>query len=79
MLQRPGKTREKHTEVGRASLRALAEAIMLQAIEDLWDPSSRKESIDFFWGEGFTLCADIAGMTGHEKSALTRLVEEALP
>ncbi len=42
--------------------KSLAEAVILQSIEDLWSPSHKNESNDFFDGDGFKICAEIAGM-----------------
>ncbi len=52
--------------IKRTPLRNLAEAIILQAIEDLWNSRLRNESIDFFRGEGFMRYARMAGMTRDE-------------
>lgn len=49
------------------SLRALSEAIILQSADDLFGASHREEGIEFFSGEGFRLCAELAGMTFDEK------------
>jgi len=46
--------------------KALAEAIILQSLEDLWEPAHRKESIEFLSGEGFRICARLAGMGPEE-------------
>ncbi len=40
----------------------LAEAVILQSMEDLWSPSQRDESRDFFEGDGFKIYAEIAEM-----------------
>jgi hypothetical protein len=40
----------------------IAETIILQAIDDLYDATQRAESVDFFTGEGFAECAAMAGM-----------------
>lgn len=42
--------------------RNIAELIILQCIEDLWDQEEKRGSADFFKGEGFRLCAEIAGI-----------------
>jgi hypothetical protein len=39
---------------------SLAEAVILQSLEDLWDPSHRIESIDFFNGDGYRIYAKLA-------------------
>jgi len=41
-------------------LRALAESVILQAMEDLGDPQYRAESLDFFHGRRFRLLARLA-------------------
>jgi hypothetical protein len=41
----------------------LAEAIILQSIQDLWDDDHRQDCIDFFAGEDFRTCAALAGMS----------------
>ena len=40
--------------------RSLAEAVILQSIEDLWNPLHREESKEFFKGEGLKIYAEIA-------------------
>jgi hypothetical protein len=57
-------------------LRALAEAIILQSIEDLWSKTKRKESIAFFTGYGFSLCADMAGMKVVDRLRLFRMLRK---
>ncbi len=52
------------------SLINLAEAIILQSMEDLWGPIHKKESIDFFNGEGFRLAAEMAEMSAVNKRRL---------
>jgi hypothetical protein len=42
--------------------KSLAEAVILQSMEDLWNSSHKDESKDFFEGDGFKICAEIAGM-----------------
>ena len=42
--------------------RSLAEAVILQSIEDLWNPLHREESKEFFKGEGFKIYAEIADL-----------------
>jgi len=43
-------------------IKSLAEAVILQSLEDLWDPSHRIESIDFFNGDGYRIFAKLAGL-----------------
>lgn len=58
----------------RYHLRNLAEAIILQAIEDLWNIDHRKESIEFFKGEAFRRYLGMAGMDHREKLRLLGLI-----
>jgi hypothetical protein len=57
-----------------ALLKALAEAVILQAMEDLWSDTHRKESLEFFEGEGFGHCADLAGMRVVDRLKLIRML-----
>jgi len=57
-------------------LKALAEAIILQSMEDLWTKSYRKESLQFFLGEGFRECADIAGMKVIDRLKVVKMARE---
>jgi hypothetical protein len=41
-------------------LKSMAEAVILQSLEDFWNRTYRKQSMDFFKGEGFEICSDIA-------------------
>lgn len=56
------------------SLRTLSEAIILQSAEDILSASHRKEGIDFFSGEGFRLCAEMAGMTFDAKLSFLNML-----
>ena len=56
----------------------IAEAIILQAIEDLWSAVHRKESIEFFTGEGFAICSSMAGMGLYEKLKLIQTIKKAV-
>lgn len=40
----------------------LAEAIILQSLEDIWAPEYKKETSEFFSGSGFGICSEIAGL-----------------
>lgn len=55
--------------------RKLAEAIILQGLDDLSDSRYRSESIDFFTGEGFEVCAGMAGLDIEEKLKIMSLVK----
>ncbi len=56
----------------RASMgiESLAEAIILQSFEDLLSHDYEFESREFFDGEGFKLCAEIAGIDSIRKCKL---------
>lgn len=54
--------------------RKLSEAIILQALEDLWVNKHRESSIDFFTGRDFHVCADTAGLNFHDKIKLLDIV-----
>lgn len=55
-------------------IQSLAEAVILQSIEDLFDPSQRKKSIDFFKSENFNLCAEIAGLSAVDQIRIIRML-----
>lgn len=57
-------------------LKNLAEAIILQSIEDLWSKTYQKESIEFFNGEGFRHCADMAGISVVDRLRIIRLLRK---
>jgi hypothetical protein len=52
----------------------LAEAIMLQAIEDLWIATEKESCITFFTGKEFHICAEMAAMDFDEKVGVFDLV-----
>ena len=56
----------------------LAESIILQCIEDLWDQASIKQSTEFFSRRGFSICAGIAGMDICDQLKLLELVNRAV-
>jgi hypothetical protein len=60
-------------------VRSLAEAIILQSIEDLWNPVCRRESLMFFGGEGFVLCSRIAGISYIKRLEMLRMLSYAGP
>ena len=55
-------------------LRDLSEAIILQAASDLLGALHDKDSLDFFSGEGFRLCAQMARMDHDEKVTFLRML-----
>ena len=56
-------------------LKNLAEGIILQSIEDLWDNEHREESLVFFRGEDFRTCAELAGMSLIDQVELLNMVK----
>ncbi|MBI4823348.1 MAG: hypothetical protein HY805_03845 [Nitrospirae bacterium] len=56
----------------------LAQAIILQSVEDMWDKQHRAECMEFFTGEGFHICAQMAGLLPNEKSKLLNLAWKVL-
>ena len=58
----PGESVKDLPAVRRTPLKKLAEAIILQALEDLWSTRYKYESVSFFREEGFRRYARIAGM-----------------
>jgi hypothetical protein len=60
-------------------MKKLAESIILQCIEDLWDKASMKQSAEFFSRRGFSICATIAGMDICDQMKLLDLVNCAIP
>lgn len=57
-----------------AVLMNLAEAIILQSVEDLWDEGYKSDSLRFFKGEGFGICAAMAGMKRYDRLKLLQMV-----
>lgn len=64
-------------KAGTKHIRSLAEAIIFQALEDLWAPGEREASLAFFSGEDFRVCAEIAGMNIPEQFKMLRMVGKA--
>lgn len=58
------------------NLRGLAEAIILQSLEDLWSIQHREGSIRFFGGAGFGIAAEMAGLGFNERLKILGLVKE---
>src|SRR5208283_529309 len=57
-----------------AQIKVLAEAILLQSMEDLWIDEEKSDCIDFFGGEGFRICSEIAGMSSDDKVKILNMV-----
>ena len=61
----------------KTSRKSLSEAVIAQAMEDLWDKNHRQESIDFFTGDGFKCCAEMANMSLYNQLKLVRIMKRA--
>ncbi len=59
-------------------MKKLAESIILQCIEDLWDKASMKQSAEFFSKRGFSICAAVAGMDIGDQVQLLDLVNRSV-
>ena len=59
-------------------LKGLAEGIILQSIEDLWDKQHKEDCIAFFKGKGFQDCAEMAGITTSDQIRLLNIVKTIL-
>ena len=57
-------------------LRNLSEAIILKAASDLLDTLRDKDSLAFFSGEGFRVCAEIAKMDHDDKIKFLTILTE---
>ncbi|MBF0558240.1 MAG: hypothetical protein HQL08_05625 [Nitrospirae bacterium] len=80
MKSRPvseSKTALKKKDPGM-QVKRLAEAILLQSFEDLWSEEERPASIDFFSGEGYRICSEIADMTSDDKGGMLVMVRGVL-
>jgi len=56
------------------NIRNLAEAIILQSVEDLWNAKQKVECLEFFYGESFGMWAEIAGMNECEQAMMLQMV-----
>jgi hypothetical protein len=68
-------TATDHAANGHA--RTLAEAVILQSIEDLWYPICKKGSLLFFQGDGFVICSEIAGISYVKQLVMLRMLANA--
>jgi len=67
------------TSAANSHARSLAEAVILQAIEDLWNPVCKRGCQRFFEGDGFELCSEIAGISYIKQLAMLRMLAYAGP
>ena len=73
-VQRQNSSRRRSKDVQRKRLASLAEAIIMQSLDDLWSKTQKNTSIAFFTGEGFDICAGVAGMRIIDRIALFALL-----
>jgi hypothetical protein len=59
-------------------LKTLAEGIIMQSLEDLWDEGLSESSVAFFRGESFNICADMAEMDIAGRLKLLNMVKEII-
>ncbi len=57
---------------------SLAEAVILQSIEDLYNQRHRKESVRFLTGEGFRIASDIARIAPEEAADILTVFSRSL-
>jgi hypothetical protein len=69
-------SKRRYKIVHEKRLAALAETVILQALEDLWSETHKKESLAFFTGEGFHICAAMAGMKIVDRLRIFRLLRK---
>ena len=60
------------------ALKSLVEGIILQSFADLWITEENEDCIKFFMGEGFKICADIAGINLHDQVKLLDLANRTI-
>ena len=64
-------------QAANSHARRLAEAVILQSIEDLWSPRCKRGSLLFFEGDGFALCSEIAGLSYIKQLSMLRMLAHA--
>ncbi len=62
----------------RRGVESLMEGIILQSMADLWIGSEIDACIEFFRGEGFYTCANIAGMNLHDQVKVLNLANKII-
>lgn len=56
----------------------LAEAIILQSIEDMWNEEHRDESITFFAGKDFRTCASLASIDIADQIGILKMLDKII-
>ena len=72
-LDKSPETYPKHKRIPKP-LKSLAESIILQALEDIWDPSLKEDSLKFFNGEGFSICSRVASLDEVSKDKIGQML-----
>ena len=62
----------------RRGVESLMEGIILQCIADLWMGGEIDACIQFFRGEGFSICANLAGMNLHDQVKVLNLANKII-
>jgi len=60
-------SRKRVEKIRQESVQGLMEGIILQCMEDLYVDSEEEDCKKFFKGEGFGICADVAGMNLYDQ------------
>ncbi len=60
------------------SLRDLSEAIILQSADDLLSGPNEEDALEFFGGEGFRLCSEMAKMSHDDKLAFLEMLAKCV-
>lgn len=60
------------------AVKELAETVILQTIEDLWDKEQHDSCSTFFCGQGFSFWAAAAGMTISDRKKILCMIMESM-
>jgi len=60
------------------AVKELAETIILNSIEDLWNKEHQEECSLFFCGQGFSFWADAAGMTTSDRKKILSMIVSSM-
>ncbi len=74
--ERQKSSKRNSGDVQRRRLASLAEAIIMQSLDDLWIKTQQSKSVAFFTGEGFDICATMAGMRVMDRIELFTLLRK---
>ena len=71
-------SKNRYRQKAERCVMALSEAVILQAIEDLWINKCREECSAFFNGEGFMIYAEIAGISSLDQRRILKMVNSRI-